>query len=550
MDLLRNLSLRMKLMLGFGFLNILIIVTSGFAVINTSKNIDASYNVERILGKSYSRVMNTQRALDNANDVIVSYLNGKATHDHNEAFIADSVGKIEEIAKVSSVMNENIIGDLPSSEHYKNNILTVKKQASVLVADYKQKVVPLVAANKLSEALDVYIYEVLPITNNCLELYQKLIDEQVTLSTELTRANTSKGPMYTSIILAVFSVIIAFLISRGISGYIHRNFTLLVNYISRMEKGDFNFRIDNTLEDEFGKVFNSASQMRLKLGESLADVVKSYRAFDERLSGIHSKISSVAEAIADAESRSVTVSAASDEMVSTTSDIAKNCENAAANANDTQNITEHGVTEVECVIDAIRNQAEKTKKDAQLISTLVDQTNKIGTIVQTIEDIASQTNLLALNAAIEAARAGEAGKGFAVVADEVRALASRSSSSTQEITKMVSQIQSDANSANESMTNTLGEMKDLAERATGVTDILNDINSHVDNVNSQIGQIATAAQQQTTATSEISNNMQGVSTLTRQSANSSQDSNDEIEQLRAAAKDLLEKLAVFKLEGI
>lgn len=116
MDLLRNLSLRMKLMLGFGFLNILIIVTSGFAVINTSKNIDASYNVERILGKSYSRVMNTQRALDNANVVIVSYLNGKATHDHNEAFIADSVGKIEEIAKVSSVMNENIIGDLPSSE--------------------------------------------------------------------------------------------------------------------------------------------------------------------------------------------------------------------------------------------------------------------------------------------------------------------------------------------------------------------------------------------------------------------------------------------------
>lgn len=550
MDLLRNLSLRMKLMLGFGFLNILIIVTSGFAVINTSKNIDASYNVERILGKSYSRVMNTQRALDKANDVIVSYLNGKATHDHNEAFIADSVGKIEEIAKISSVMNENIIGDLPSTESYKNNILTVKKQASELVADYKQKVVPLVAANKLTEALDVYIYEVLPITNRCLELYQKLIDEQVTLSTELTRANTSKGPMYTSIILVVISVIIAFLISRGISGYIHKNFTLLVSYIRRMEKGDFNFRINNTLEDEFGKVFNSACQMRLKLGESLTSVVKSYRAFDERLSGIHSKISSVAEAIADAESRSVTVSAASDEMVSTTSDIAKNCENAAANANDTQNITEHGVTEVEGVIDAIRNQAEKTKKDAQLISTLVDQTNKIGTIVQTIEDIASQTNLLALNAAIEAARAGEAGKGFAVVADEVRALASRSSSSTQEITKMVSQIQSDANSANESMTHTLGEMKDLAERASGVTDILNDINSHVDNVNSQIGQIATAAQQQTTATSEISNNMQGVSTLTRQSANSSQDSNDEIEQLRAAAKDLLEKLAVFKLEGI
>lgn len=550
MDLLRNLSLRMKLMLGFGVLNILIIVTSGFAVINTSNNIDASYNVERILGKSYTRVMNTQRALDAANDTIIGYLNGKATHDHNEAFITDSLGKIEEIAKVSSVMNENIIGDLPSSEAYKNNILTVKKQVNDLVASYKQKVVPLVSANKLTDALDEYLSDVLPLTNRCLELYQKLIDEQVALSTSITRSNTSKTPMYSSIALTIISVIIALLISKVISGYIQRNFSLLVNYIGRMAKGDFNFKIENDLEDEFGHVFNSASQMRQKLGDSLADVVKSYREFDEKLAGIHSKISSVAEAIADAESRSVTVSAASDEMVSTTSDIAKNCENAATNANDTQNITEHGVTEVEGVIDDIRNQAEKTKKDAELISTLVDQTNKIGTIVQTIEDIASQTNLLALNAAIEAARAGEAGKGFAVVADEVRALASRSSSSTQEITKMVSQIQSDANSANESMTNTLGEMKDLAERASGVTNILNDINSHVDDVNSQIGQIATAAQQQTTATSEISNNMQGVSSLTQQSANSSQDSNDEIEKLREAAKELLQKLSAFKLEGI
>ena len=550
MDLLKKLSLRMKLMLGFGVLNILIIVTSGFAVINTSNNIDASYNVERILGKSYTRVMNTQRALDAANDTIISYLQGKASHDHNDSFITESLGKIEEIAKVSSVMNENIIGDLPSSETYKNNIINVKKQVNDLVASYKQNVVPLVRANKISDALDEYIANVLPLTNRSLELYQKLIDEQVSLSTSLTRANTSKTPMFSSIALTIISVIIALLISKVISGYIQSNFSLLVNYIGRMAKGDFNFKIENTLEDEFGHVFDSASQMREKLGNSLSDVVKSYRDFDVKLADIHSKISSVAEAIADAESRSVTVSAASDEMVSTTSDIAKNCENAATNANDTQNITEHGVTEVEGVIDDIRNQAEKTKKDAELISTLVDQTNKIGTIVQTIEDIASQTNLLALNAAIEAARAGEAGKGFAVVADEVRALASRSSSSTQEITKMVSQIQSDANSANESMTNTLGEMKDLAERASGVTNILNDINGHVDDVNSQIGQIATAAQQQTTATSEISNNMQGVSSLTQQSSNSSQDSKVEIEQLREAAKDLLEKLSAFKLEGI
>lgn len=274
MDLLKKLSLRMKLMLGFGVLNILIIVTSGFAVINTSNNIDASYNVERILGKSYTRVMNTQRALDAANDTIISYLQGKASHDHNDSFITESLGKIEEIAKVSSVMNENIIGDLPSSETYKNNIINVKKQVNDLAASYKQNVVPLVRANKISDALDEYIANVLPLTNRSLELYQKLIDEQVSLSTSLTRANTSKTPMYSSIALTIISVIIALLISKVISGYIQSNFSLLVNYIGRMAKGDFNFKIENTLEDEFGHVFDSASQMREKLGNSLSDVVK------------------------------------------------------------------------------------------------------------------------------------------------------------------------------------------------------------------------------------------------------------------------------------
>ena len=546
MDLLKKLSLRMKLMLGFGVLNILIIVTSGFAVINTSNNIDASYNVERILGKSYTRVMNTQRALDAANDTIISYLQGKASHDHNDSFITESLGKIEEIAKVSSVMNENIIGDLPSSETYKNNVINVKKQVNDLAASYKQNVVPLVRANKISDALDEYIANVLPLTNRSLELYQKLIDEQVSLSTSLTRAYTSKTPMYSSIALTIISVIIALLITKVISGYIQSNFSLLVNYIGRMAKGDFNFKIENTLEDEFGHVFDSASQMREKLGNSLSDVVKSYRDFDVKLVAIHSKISSVAEAIADAESRSVTVSAASDEMVSTTSDIAKNCENAATNANDTQNITEHGVTEVEGVIDDIRNQAEKTKKDAELISTLVDQTNKIGTIVQTIEDIASQTNLLALNAAIEAARAGEAGKGFAVVADEVRALASRTSSSTQEITKMVTQIQTNANTANESMQSSVKSMDELAAEASTIEELLNNITVQVSSVNAQITQIATAAEQQTTATSEISGNMQDITHASEALSKDCGEAKQEVEKSNELLENLLGILHRFK----
>ena len=196
------------------------------------------------------------------------------------------------------------------------------------------------------------------------------------------------------------------------------------------------------------------------------------------------------------------------------------------------------MSQVRGTIDEIQSQVEKTRKDAKLVSALQEQCQKIGTIVQTIDDIANQTNLLALNAAIEAARAGEAGKGFAVVADEVRALASRTTKSTQEITKMVSQIQSDAKDANTAMMGSVENMDKLASVSGEVETLLQGIIGKVSDVNAQISQIATAAEEQTTATSEISSNIHGINqssaALTKQTEAvvvDVQKSNDELHEL-------------------
>ena len=196
----------------------------------------------------------------------------------------------------------------------------------------------------------------------------------------------------------------------------------------------------------------------------------------------------------------------------------------------------------------MRTIAGSVSDTAKQIAELGKSSVKIGHIIGVIDDIADQTNLLALNAAIEAARAGEQGRGFAVVADEVRKLAERTTTATKEIAEMIQTVQEETKSAVAAMETGTRQVEAGVQTTSQAGDSLKEIIRMSDNVGEMITQIATAATEQSSASEEINQNIERITTLVRESAEGSRQSAKACEDLSALALDLQKTVAQFRLE--
>jgi methyl-accepting chemotaxis protein len=234
-------------------------------------------------------------------------------------------------------------------------------------------------------------------------------------------------------------------------------------------------------------------------------------------------------------------------MASTSSEIAANCTNAAESSRRTSESASTGVAVVQETIVGMGKIAERVKQTAATIDALGTRSEQIGEIIGTIEDIADQTNLLALNAAIEAARAGEQGRGFAVVADEVRALAERTTKATKEIGTMIKAIQSETREAVKSMEEGVREVEKGAVSSEKSGESLQEILDQINEVTMQINQIATAAEQQTATTSEITTNIHQVTEVVQQSARGAEETSSSAAQLADQSQQLQNLVGRFRV---
>lgn len=539
MNILHSLGVKAKLAAAFASVIFLSLVIAIISITSITNSRSVANFTKEVIEEHYSKIVQISRNVNTFRDDMTMFTNNVSTYNKESAAKADA--DIEKL--LASMSNIKLLDPADAADFEK-----LKGYINSAIDVYKNKMERMVDRGYSVDVRNTYNNELFPVLNDSIAeinrlvgLYLDRVDNNVTSMTDVTPIIII---LVTTLIAVIFSAVIAYKLPKAFIGVLH----YAVSHASVMSRGDLTQTVENRgRTDEFGKLLDSLERMRqdwqnnVKVIKSATDnVIQTFNKIDK----VTSDMNDIAH---EAQNRSITVAAAADEMVSTTSDIAKNCESAAANSSQSNDTTQQGVHKVQLTIEGIQNQVVKSKQDAEYVQSLVDQAQKIGTIVQTIDDIASQTNLLALNAAIEAARAGEYGKGFAVVADEVRALASRTSTSTQEITKMVTQIQSNANTANESMQSSVKNMDNLAVETSTIEELLNNITEQVSSVNAQITQIATAAEQQTTATSEISGNMQDITHSSQSLSKNCSDAKDEVKRSISLLQDLEESLNRIKI---
>lgn len=365
-------------------------------------------------------------------------------------------------------------------------------------------------------------------TGNYIDDINKVVNEKEKVLRETFNANIaiSIGLFFIGLLLSIiFSSLFAKTLSDPINDMVKRSRNLSAG------DADLTLRIETSSSDEIGELAEAFNRFIERIQTLIDKTQHNSLQVNSATTEISAAIEELSTTVDGQNNQMQSIGYSASELNNTSRDITSSLESAQTTAEDSSTMTRNGDKIIRESIESLKEIEKQSKHLSSVIGNLENSTDQIGNIISVINDVADQTNLLALNAAIEAARAGEAGRGFAVVADEVRKLAERTGKATKEIETIIIGLQKESREASDAMTETSGEIVKGRELGEESLRILEQIVSSVENILQATTEISAAVTEENATIEEINSNISNIT-------NSSEESTKAISEIAVTTEDL------------